>query len=64
VQAESEDHEEKDANLMQGDDGPDCRPAARRTTPDVQRACGRVTKYPGTGVLHDLPRADEGLCCT
>jgi hypothetical protein len=61
VQAESEDHDEKDADLMQGDDSLGCRPAARRATPDVQRACGRATKYPGMGVLRDLSSGNAGL---
>lgn len=46
---------------MQGDDSPGCGPAARRATRHVHRACWRVTKYYGKGVLHDLPRGDADL---
>ena len=52
---------EEDADDRQRDDSPGYSPAARRATPDVQRACWRATKYPGKGVLHDLARRDAGL---
>jgi hypothetical protein len=54
VQAKREDHDEEGAGHMQGADSAGDSPAARRATPSVQRACGRATKYPGKGVLHDL----------
>ena len=61
VQAERMDPDESNAARIQGDDSPGCSPAAHRATPDVQRACGRATKYTGKGVLHDLARRDAGL---
>jgi hypothetical protein len=61
VQAKREDHGDQDASHREGDDNPGWSPAARRATPGAQRACGRATKYPGKGVLHDLPRRDAGL---
>jgi hypothetical protein len=57
VQAESEDHDKKDADLMQGDDGPGCSPAARRVTEDVQRACWRATKYSERACFTTCPAA-------
>lgn len=61
MQAEHKDHGEEDAGHRHGDDSTSWRPAARRATPDVQRACWRATKYPGKGVLHDFARGDTGL---
>jgi len=59
--AAREDHGEEHAGHRLGDDSPSNRPAARRARPDVQHACGRATKYPAKGVLHDLPKGDAGL---
>jgi hypothetical protein len=61
VPAERKDPDEEDTARMQGDDSPGCSLAAHRETPDLQRACGRATKYPGKGVLHDLSRRDAGV---
>jgi hypothetical protein len=61
VQAGRENRDEEDAARMQGDDRLGCSPAARRATRHVQRACGRATKYPGKGVLHDFARGDAAL---
>ena len=61
MQAEREDYDEEEAAGMHGDDRPRCRARACPATRDVRRACGRATKHPGKGVLHDLPRGDDGL---
>jgi hypothetical protein len=64
VQAAREDRGAEHAEHKQGDDSRGCSPAARRAPGDVQRSCGRATKYSGKGVLHDLRRRDAGLRCT
>lgn len=37
-----------------GDDSADGGPAARSGSPNVHSVCGESTKYPETGMLHDL----------
>ena len=61
VQPERKNHGEEYVGQRHGDHSPACSPAARRATPDVQRACGPTTKYPVKGVLHDFVRGDAGL---
>ena len=61
VQAQRKDHDKEYAGDRHGDGSQSGRPPARRATADVQAVCWESVKYPGMGVLHDLPRGDAGL---
>jgi hypothetical protein len=58
VKAAREDRGEKHAGHRQGEDS---RTAVRLRAERHATCSGRATKYPGKGVLHDLPSGDAGL---